>query len=317
MLYKRGNTWWTKFKSGGGLVRRSTGTAKKREAEAVERTLKAEAARERKAGRTGLPIEYTYWDALKKWIKEGAPTSMLSHARNTRPYLDNVKLIDVVPRAHDMAADMKERGLSVQTINRRLAVVKRVLNVAFKKWEWLREPLAAKIGLESEVGMSREIYLTNDQATNLIAAIKNDEARKVIVIAVFTGLRRGEILGLQPDNWQEPYIKLSSKTKSKRPRTVPVIEELHPYMTLPFDLSRPQLRKAFEAARIGIGMPHVRFHDLRHTFGSWLAEDPRVPATMIRDLMGHCNLNVTSKYLHRRGDTHQLVEGVLSNRVTH
>jgi integrase len=312
VLYKRGGVWWVKFKSGGEPVRRSTGTAKKREAEAVERQLKAQATRERKAGRTGLPVERTYWDALKKWIKDGAPESMLSHARNTRPYLDDVKLEDVVPAANEMAADMRKEGLSPQTINRRLSVVRRVLNVAYKKWEWLTEPLGQKIELVSEKGFAREVYLTREEADSLVAAVENAEARKVIVLAAFTGLRRGELLKLQPSNWQEPYIMLTSKTKGKKPRTVPVIEQLWPFMTLPFMVTEHELRVAFEQARDKVEKPHIRFHDLRHTYASWLAKDARVPLTTIRDLLGHSNLSVTSKYAHLRGDTHELVTGVFA-----
>ena len=236
---------------------------------------------------------------------------MLSHARNTRPYLDDVPLHLVVPAAHAMKADMLARELSAQTINRRLAVVRRVLNVAYKEWDWLREPLGQKVKLLSEKGMAREFYLSMDDANRLFQAVPDDEARKVITLAAFTGLRRGELLKLKPENWRPPYIVLDNKTKGKKARSVPVVENLHPLVTLPFKISAEQLRAAFEGAREAIGRPEIRLHDLRHTYASWLAANPAVPLTVMRDLLGHSSTTVTSKYSHLRGDTAALVEKVL------
>jgi integrase len=210
-----------------------------------------------------------------------------------------------------MKTAMLAQGLSVQTVNRRLAVVRRVLNVAYREWDWISQPLGQKIKLMSERGCSREIYLSREEVDGLLEAVTNSEARKVMVLAAYTGLRRSELLKLTPGNWQSPYLVLSSNTKNKKPRTVPVIEGLHDCVTLPFEISENGLRVAFEGARAAIGRPDLRFHDLRHTFASWLMANPTVPVTMVRDLMGHSNLGVTSKYSHLRGDTFGLIDQVL------
>lgn len=236
---------------------------------------------------------------------------MWSHARNTRPYLDNVPLHLVVPAAHQMKSDMLRNGLSPQTINRRLAVVRRVLNVAYREWDWLTEPLGQKIKLLSEKGMAREFYLSQEEVDQLADAVTDPEARKIIVLAAYTGLRRGELLGMTAANWQPPYIVLNSKTKGKKPRTVPLIEPLHNLITLPFQVDDQTLRREFESAREKIGRPDIRFHDLRHTYASWLAKDPSIPLATLRDILGHSNLTVTSKYAHLRGDTMNLVTGAL------
>jgi len=315
MLYKRGNTWWIKFKTKGETIRRSAGTASKRKAQEVERALRDQVARNIHAGRTGKPVTYTYEDALLKWIQSGAPKSMWSHARNTRPYLDSSPLHLVVPAAHAMKADMLRKKLSPQTINRRLAVVRRVLNVAYREWDWISEPLGQKIQLLSEKGMAREFYLSRAEVNLLIASVKSKTARNVITLAAFTGLRKSELLGLTVKNWQKPYIVLNNKTKAGKPRTIPVIEEVQECVMLPFDITEQQLREEFEAARELIQRPDVRFHDLRHTYASWLAKDPKVPLTTLRDLLGHSNLSVTSKYAHLRGDTMGLVTDALNGTL--
>jgi integrase len=248
---------------------------------------------------------------MEKWIESGAPKSMLSHARITNDYMSDIPLHLAVPAAHLMKSNMLQTGLSVQTINRRLSVVRRILNMAYKEWEWLSEPLGTKIKLFSEKGMEREFYLSREEVDQLIGEVKNDEARKVIVLAAYTGLRRGELLSLKPSNWQQPYIVLSNKTKGKKARTIPVIEGFWPYVSLPFKITEQQLREQFESARNSIGRPDIRFHDLRHTYASWLAKNPKIPLTMIRDLLGHSGLAVTSKYSHLRGDTMDIITETL------
>lgn len=317
MLHKRGNIYHVKFKAGGVTYQRSTQTSSLREAEKFERDYRAEVARELRALRSGKTVERTFGEALDKWQKEGAPESMESHANNAGLYLDNIPLRALVPAAHQMKADMLKRGLSPQTINRRLAVVRRVLNVAYKEWDWLTEPLGTKIKLLSEKGLSREIYLSEGEVKTLMKHMDNMEARKVMLLAAYTGLRQGELLRLQPANWSKPYIYLDSKTKGGKPRTVPVIKELHKSMTLPFKITYDQLRRQWENARDAIGRPEIRFHDLRHTFASWLAKDPSIPLTMLRDLLGHSNLSVTSKYSHLRGDTMSAVSGALKGKGLH
>lgn len=312
MLRKRGEIWYARIKAGGKTIERSTGTSRKREAQEFERNLRIEVARELHEGRTGVPVERTYGEALLKWITDGAPKSMYSHARNTRPYLDDIPLHLVVPAAHQMRTEMVNGGLSRQTVNRRLAVVRRVLNVAYKEWDWVKEPLGQKIQLLSEKGMSREFYLSQREVQNLADATSSPEAYKVIMVAAYTGLRRGELIKLVPDNWQDPYIVLGNDTKSKKPRTVPVIDKVKPLLTLPFKISDWDLRKQFETARESIGRPDIRFHDLRHTYASWLAKNPDIPLATLRDLLGHSSLSVTSKYTHLRGDTFDVVSNALN-----
>lgn len=311
MLKKRGEIWHVKFKAGGQVIQRSAGTTSKRKAQEFERELRNEVARQLHAGRTGLPVAYLYRDALLRWIEEGAPQSMMSHARNTRPYLDDVPLHLIVPAASVMRAKMLKRKLSPQTINRRLAVVRRILNVAYRQWDWISEPLGMKIDLLSEKGYEREVYLTRAEVDALLSHVENETAKKVILIAAYTGLRKSEILKLQASNWKPPYLVLSNDTKSKKARSLPVVEVLHPLMTPPFEISPYELRKAFEGARDAMQRPDIRFHDLRHTFASWLAKDPSIPLTVIRDTLGHSSILVTNKYIHLRNQNFELINEAL------
>lgn len=314
-VYKRGQIWWIKFTIDGTVVRRSSGATSKREAQKRERELRFEFADKTQASRVRFGSERTYQEAILKWIQSGAPKSMWSHARNTRPYLDNVLLHQVVPHAHNMKQSMLADGLKVTTINRRLAVVRRILNVAYREWDWLKEPLGQKIQLMSEKGTEREIYLSKEEVEALVGLIEDPDVRNIALLAAYTGLRLGELRNLTPKNWQKPYIVLDSKTKGKKPRVVPVIEDLHPIMeSTNFGLSEWEVRKSFEAAREAMERPDIHFHDLRHTFASWLVTDPAIPLTVIRDLMGHANLTVTSKYAHLQGIDPSIISDALKKK---
>lgn len=308
-VYKRGRVYWVEFQVRGQRIRQSTGEDNKRKAEAYEKALRSQIADDLHHSRTGNATQKTYADALLRWLDSGAPESMLSHARNTRPYLDDVKLEQVPASAHDMKVDMRKRGLSILTINRRLAVVRRILNLAYDEWDWISQPLGRKIGLYSEKGTARELYLSPEEVTELVSHMQNEDAAKVTLLAAYTGLRQGEILGLTPENWQDPYIVLKGKgTKNKRPRKIPIVDAAKWLVTPPFNLKQYGIRKHFEAARVAMERPEIRYHDLRHTFASWLAKNPAIPLTVIRDLMGHSSLAVTSKYTHLRDDHKAILE---------
>ena len=58
-----------------------------------------------------------------------------------------------------------------------------------------------------------------------------------------------------------------------------------------------ELRKAFKSACRAAGIANLNFHDLRHTFGTRLA-DAGVDVVKIKDLMGHASITTTMRYLH-------------------
>ena len=238
---------------------------------------------------------------------------MFRHAKGCREYLAGKLLKDVVPYAHEMKADMLEKGYNVATINRRLAIVRRILNLAYKEWEWIDQPLGQKIKLLSEKGLAREVFLSKEEVQKLIDLIEDENIKKIVLLAVYTGLRQGEIRKLKPENWQAPYIVLNSKTKSKKARSIPLVNDLHHVMTsTQFDVTEWAIRKNFEAARKAMRRPDIRFHDLRHTFASWLIQDPSIPLGVIRDTLGHSNLSVTNKYSHLRPESLNVIKGALS-----
>src|SRR5262245_37209634 len=131
----------------------------------------------------------------------------------------------------------------------------------------------------------------------------------VVALAVTTGMRRGEILGLrhldidlasstiwlpQTKNGEGRVVHLNHTAKA-------ALESLEPHSgppnTLVFDLDADYTSQAFRKACADAGIVDFRFHDLRHTAASWLrmtGADIHSVAT----LLGHKDIRMTARYSH-------------------
>lgn len=294
---KRNGRWYTDIYIHGRRVRRSLGPkGTRKDAVALEAKLQQDALN----SKVGRKPNRTFDDALLKWLKEDATQlksyqNLLSKARQVRNYLSGTPLDQSHKAAASMRDALRAKGLKPATINRRLALVRRVLNVAYKRWDWLNEPIGSKIELLPE-NNARHIYLTKAQVLALSAECDDPSAGKAIILAACTGLRRAELLGLRAENLVDGCIWLGTNTKSGKPRIIPLPKWVGA-VELPLGVTEHTLRKNFELARERIGMPELHFHDLRHTYASWLAASTG-DLTAVRDLLGHSSLSVTSRYTH-------------------
>lgn len=168
-----------------------------------------------------------------------------------------------------------------------------MLSLSYREWDWIELPLDGKLRKPSPKN-ERHVYLTELELAKLLEAVPERYRieRKVILLAMLTGMRRGELMALESGNIYNGRIVLRpNQTKNGKPRVIPLTEEALPLVeSLPFDTTGDRVRGAFEKAREKIGRPDIRFHDLRHCYASLL--------TSIRDLLGHSSLTVTSRYAH-------------------
>lgn len=270
----------------------------RKEAVELEAHVKKEMMEAYHSKRVGRPPKKTFGQAMVRWIQEGAPKSMYSHARCIRPYMEEVLLPESITAAYEMKADFIVRGLSVVTINRRLAVVRRILNLAYDQWEWLDRPLGQRIKLDNERDSHRHYYLTRDEVGMLAGACKSTEVGCMIILAAYSGMRRGELFGLKKQSFKDSRIILDNKTKSKRPRSIPIPKHVHFICKrLPLKVTPDMLRNHFNAAKKLVGLDHIRFHDLRHTYCSWLVQNG-VGLPVIKELAGHTTITTTMRYAH-------------------
>ena len=221
-------------------------------------------------------------------------TGLKSKARAIRPYIIGKTFDDL----GTVAADIKSSGLNEKlkpaTINRRLALLRRLGNLAFE-WGWIEHPVGKRIKLLSGETV-RHYYLTFDQVEKFAKLCPR--TGDTIRAAAYTGLRKSELLGLTNDNIQGGFIVLAADTKTGKPRAIPIPDQIkHILKNLPLPVTPDTVRNEFEAARKELEMEHIRFHDLRHSYASFLAQ-AGANLHLIGEAMGHSSPSMTARYSH-------------------
>jgi integrase len=214
---------------------------------------------------------------------------------------------------------MRDDGYASGTTNRVVIVLRHVFNLA-RKW---RVPGVAEnptSGLELAPDVTRERFLTREEAQRLIASIEGDEnelARKAIMLLLLTGARRNEITHARWEHvdWERRTL-IVPLSKSGKPRgvalnaqalallrTVPPLDGC-PYV-FPVPATRgptPSLYVPLHRIRTRAGLPDLRLHDLRHSFASFLVNNG-VSLYIVQGLLGHAHARFTQRYAHLTADT--------------
>ena len=182
------------------------------------------------------------------------------------------------------------------TINRSIAALRRACHLAYTLG-WVTDPVHLKIKSLPEHN-ERHVYLTKPQIIKLVACCDDAETRDAILIAAYTGLRLGELMGLTRANLRGGMIRLGADTKTSRPRSVPIVPLIRKALRrIPFTYHKRRIQAEFASARTNARMPHVHFHDLRHTTASLLVQ-AGVSLYTVGEILGHSTPATTQRYAH-------------------
>ncbi|UQI42696.1 tyrosine-type recombinase/integrase [Vreelandella venusta] len=216
----------------------------------------------------------------------------------------------------------QSEGRANATINRELAALSSAINYCNREWEWgLDNPVKGRLTREAR---HRERYLTRGEVGRLVTAARQQRHGELLAdfieIAVHTGCRRGELLGLEwsrvtLEPGKESLTLLSSHTKSGKPRNIPLNSVAQAAIRrrlswrsrnapgCPWVFARESgervrcIRTGFAQAVKRVRLEDLRIHDLRHTAASWLVSDG-VPLEVIKELLGHSSITMTERYAH-------------------
>jgi integrase len=210
------------------------------------------------------------------------------------------------------ATETKERRRTVTaaTVNREVAFLRHVFNVAIRDGKTERNPVT-KLRFFKERGRVR--YLTDDEEPTLMGALPTDEDRQRVTVLLHTGLRKAEFLGLR---WKYVDTKAGvltiPRTKNGEARHVPMNATVREILARrPRPLNRDALvfpnragmvdlrwaEKAFPEAIVTAGIADFRLHDLRHTFASRLVM-AGVDLLTVMQLGGWKSLAMVQRYAH-------------------
>ena len=289
-IRRHGKGWEVRVQRDGQRISRSFGSrgdAAEFERRAVQRV------EDRRVGRTP---QYTLEEALDRWLGNEAKalrsfSNLQNKVRAIYPHAKGKALDDIPAVAEAVKAAGMANGLRPATVNRRLAILRRVARLAHRNWDWLDRDLGAKIQLIPGEE-PRYVQATPEQADKLLRAAKG-RTRKAILWATLTGLRAGELRAVEPHHFRNGSL-LITKSKTNKPRSVPLQRDLSA-ADFPWGLSSTDVQERFREARSKAGMPWLQFRDLRRTFGSWIVQRTR-SLKAAQELLGHSTIAITAKH---------------------
>lgn len=327
-LAKRGNTWWMSFMYRGQQIRRSTGTSDKRLAEAILSKVKVQIIEGRFFEKQEAQ-ERTLAELLDRYASEHAARRAnhrreLTSIQNLTGFFGNPKLDHITPKL--IVAYKNKRytdGVKPATINRELATLKKAFNLARREWEWCADNPVCRVSMERE-NNTRDRWLTVEEEQRLLQAV-SPWLRDVIIFAVNTGMRMGEILALTwagVDLFRRTVTVFRSKNGERR--TIPVnsvvlevLTRKHAMRSRITDvvfhsqaetvLDGSNIRRGLNAALKAAKIQDFHFHDLRHTFATRIVQ-AGVDLYKVQRLLGHKSPIMTQRYAHHYPES--LREGV-------
>ena len=309
-LMKRGEIWWSYLYIDGVRYQQSTNTTSKRQAEAIEAKLKADA----NARRHDL-VEYdprlTVAAVVARFLSDGQARNFhIWHFKALLPFFGDFEIRQL---NRNMAREFrvwrkKQKAVTDATVNRALSVLRHILYWAVDEQIIAANPLS-RLPLVQERRLKRPVMNIAEEI--LLIANLPEYLKGIAICALDTGMRRGEVLG---QRWEDVDLNRrllmvsKSKTAGGEGREIPLTDRLFELLNkmqkkegviFTFrDQPVSWIRKGWLGALKRAGLRHFRFHDLRHAFNTRLME-----AGVIQDvrmaLMGHSGgSKVHSIYTH-------------------
>ncbi len=221
------------------------------------------------------------------------------------------------------------RTRSIASVNREMALLRRMLNVAQAEGWLIRNPFKAGESLISIADeKQRERILKPEEESRLLAACngRRSHLRAIIIAALDTGCRRGELLKLK---WHDIHLESREitiqafNTKTMRERKLTMTTRLYLELeklwaasdrngeSLVFGI-HDNVKHAFTSVRNRAGLPDLRFHDLRHTAATRLVSC-HISLTEVGRVLGHTQPQTTYRYTNLTSETAKRAASVLES----
>lgn len=298
-IYARGKTLWFRINKNGQQIRKSTGFKVGQEDLAYQAYL--DCVDELENISAGFIPNKTIDEGLVKWLEEYVPylsgaKTYHSHVRAILPFSKGMPISEIYSVAYTLKKELLKQGKKPATINRKLSVLKRVATLANTEWKWLKESPYKKI-VNLPENNERDVSLTHDEVQQISDHCHCELTKALVIFAAYTGLRTAEIRRLTKFSLKGNILHVDGKGNKKRfiPLHPPEVEFIEKH--IPIKFCEGYIKRNFRSAADMAGLNHVKFHDLRHTFGTWLAKE-KTPLNRIMSLMGHTTVMMAQRYIN-------------------
>ncbi|SCX98227.1 site-specific integrase [Nitrosospira sp. Nsp13] len=295
--------------------------------------------------KTSEAKRHTLGELIDRYVRDVLPTKPKSKEKQTaqlgwwKAEIGRYSLADVTPSLIAQYRDKLINGIthhgkrrSAATVNRYMAALSVAFTTAVKEWGWLEDSPMRKVTKPRE-SRGRVRFLSDEERQALLKACKesaNSYLYPVVVLALSTGMRQGEIMGLTwdvVDLVKGRAVLHDTKNGERRPvaitgHALELIKELSKVRRIDSKLLFPSkdkaiqkpmdLRSPWEKAVKKADLENFHFHDLRHTAASYFAMNGASLAE-IAEILGHKTLQMVKRYAHlSEGHTARVVESMNS-----
>jgi integrase len=304
--------------------------------------------REGRYFKTAEAKRHTLAEAIERYIekvlpdKRGSAPTQKAQLLQWKTRLGHLPLADVTAAvvaaerdallAENLGTEGKPRRRAPATVVRYLAVLSHLFTVAMKDWGWVEDNPLRKIRKPKEP-RGRTRVLSDEARKALLEACHLSKASylyPLVVLALSTGMRRGEMLSLtrRQVDLEKGRIVLT-RTKNGEQRVVPLgglaLELLKPLVqacadddALVFPGAKPatpvHIESAWHKALERAGIEDFRFHDLRHCAASYLLE-AGATEVQLAEILGHKSLQMVKRYAHLREPESARIIGAMNKRI--
>jgi integrase len=212
----------------------------------------------------------------------------------------DIPLNEVTTLTMDAWCADREREVGPATINRKLTNIHSLLKFALDR-EWMVRLPKMPWKRESE-GRIRWVTLDEEaRMLHLLSSWGEHNAAAFLTVLIETGMRRGELLRLQPEDVDGQWARLW-KTKTKFARSVPLTARAQEALAdrLPWRLDAVKLRRVWDRLRKEMQLvddPDFVLHTLRHTAATRFLRKTKNIA-LVQRLLGHKKVTTTMRYAH-------------------
>lgn len=327
-IYKRGRTFWIDYTDQNRRrIQESSRSSHKRDAEQLLSLRKSDVIR----GIHKCPVKITlgkfgeqymvHAKANKRsWLRDQQMLEHLKKFFGTERQLTEITAVEIEGYKLNRRA-----AVSGSTVNRELALLKRMFNLAINWDLFLNLNPVRRVKFFREFNIrSRVLSLEEEEKLLQNAA---PFIQDLIRFALNTGLRTGEIFSLQWSavDWEKEILNVFAP-KTGKTRTVPINSDArkildswalgrkNDFVFYNHGTGKPfvDLKAGFALACEKAGIEKVTWHTLRHTFASRLL-DRGVEIVTVKELLGHSSVTVTMRYTHTNLDTKRAAVGKLGS----
>lgn len=291
----------------------------KADAERWARAIEGEMDRGEFVSRTEAE-QTTFGEVIQRYLETITPKKR-GHVEETirlkatlRHRIANMSMANLTPQVVANYRDDRLCACKANTVIRDLAVMSSIINHARREWgiviqnpvEMIRKPTMPP-GRDRVLSPAEEIRLLYELAPT---GRRNPIMQPLVIVAIETAMRRGEILSLRWENVHlERRVIFLPMTKNGQSRYVPLssraIETIKMLSKSPdgrlFSISIAAMEAAFLRAVRRANLGNLHFHDLRHTAASRMAS--KLPNVIeLASVTGHTSLQMLKRYYHPKAE---------------